>query len=578
MSFDLVTSPEQLAYAREKQSGSSWQQFLPTSSAVGANFSAGSINFPVSLQAPMWWQPSKTYVRLVVNTSYPQVLANPGDTGTAAGSPFLPHMSTAPSFLQGMSLFSRASFSCNGQMVSQINDNYAQIGAFTERVLKPDAQVKNFWDGQDFTNATFAARQNTVTMPNMLTPGPNDNDLTVSIYDVGVAYPSSVQVVNATLAGAQLTISAPAVLAPGSFAQLSAYLRQGQRITILQGAAEPVAVSGTVEQWAGAATEIVITLGNIEGLDINVGEATLPAQVFITSLNPTKVISNTYEILTVPPLSIFQYGGLIPGGSFMNLELQAFPQSVFQTRAVETLGLNKVQGRDFQVTILECSLFMYVCSGPRVDQSISFMLELPYCVEMSTQALTSQGTNNLIFNCSPSTYCIGVALQNRSLDVSQASSTRFTVGYPANSPGLENSISRLFVTYRGVTQPPQLQSLGYKEYEEGKNDNSPATAGVNLQVIRWQQNQLIDGLGFSAGGSEDFATWQERGGLYLFYFPADASAESNRCQVTIACDKDLTGTVPGSVGANVLLFSISRQVATVSMEAGRWTSVNLTNL
>lgn len=575
--FDYITSPEQLPIAQVKQSGSSWQQYLPTSSAVGANFSSGQITIPWALNAGTFWDPRKSFIRMVVEISYPSPLVNPNDTGTANGSPFLPYMSTAPSYLLGQCFFSRATFSMNGVIVSQVNDNLPQIGAFMHRMTKANAQNYSFENSLDFTDPSFSARQGTVTATNSRIPQIGDQDLTVSLYDISGWYPAPSDEVKATLAGAAIQIQAPGALAAGWTGAL-AYLKQGMLVTVLINAAQGVAYSGTIEKIAATADTLTLEVGNVVGLDLAVGSAGKPATVLFTSLVPKKVITNRFEIMVQPPLSIFQSNNFIPGGSFSVLELTPWPQSVYQTRCVETLGLNKIAGRDFQVNVLDLSMQLYAMNGPRIE-NLQWMLSLDAVCDVQIQSVTSAGTNQLVFNVPSSSYILAAALQNRSAgQVTHAPATKFTVGYPANSPGLEQSLTRLLITYRGVTQPAALQSMGYKGYSPSLGINPPQDAGINLDVLRYMQNGQINGLGFQSGGFESFAEALDAGPMYVFYFPSDASAESNRCQVTFTTDKDLTGTAPGSVGANLLLFSVSRQLATMTIDSGRYTSVNVQNL
>ena len=580
--FDLITSPEQLPIAQVRSAGNSWQSFLPTSSAVGDNFSSGQITIPWSISSPNWWDPRKSYLRVVVRTSYcGPLLVNPDDTGTNKGSPFLPYMGIAPAFLQGQSLFSRASISFNNVIVSQFSDNGPQIGAFMHRVTKAAGQDDSFEDSLDFTNPNFAARQQTVTVPAAVVPQVGDNDQTVCLFDIVPWYPGPAQSVTVEFKDNETCeIKATAGLA-NSWPTVLAYLKQGMLVTVLETPASVVIGTAVIDTFAASdANTLSLRVRNITGGNFaELGANGKPPTILFTSLVPRKPICNTYELCVQPALSVFQSGQFIPGGSYTELQLVPYPASVFQQRAIESLGANKVAGRDFQVEILDISMQVYCFSGPRVDSSLSFLWPLEMCVDVGIQAITSAGSNSFIVNVQPSTYVIAIALQSRSAgQSSQSSATRFTVGYPSNSQGLEKSLTRLLVTYRSSTQPASLQSLGYKGYSKSVAINPPADAGANLNVLRYMQDGLINGLGLTSGGFEDFQRWQEAGQLFLFYFPSDASADSNRCQVTLQTDQDLTGSVPGSVGANVLVFSVSRQLATVTMDGGRWTSVNVTNM
>lgn len=585
MSFNLIQNPADLPFAQIRQAQSSFVQYLPTSSAIGQNFAAGEVVIPWSLQSPLWMDLSKSYVRLVIETSNPLPVAFPPNTGSDNGSPFMQYQGVAPAYHQGPSLFSRGSFSINGVIVSNITDNFSQIAAFSQRILRPNGLTKTFGASMDFVDPNFSARQNRVTAPDVIQGYPDDRNLTVCLYDIpGIAQPASSGTpgFQASWNSAQttLTITADDASSSGGWLTTKAFIKENTRVTVLETAASTVALTGVVRSVNISSTTVL----EIVMLDVPaLGNTSFsnPAQVFFTNYNPPEPIMNQYEILMRPPLSIFETGQMIPGGAFCELRLQPFSQSIFQGRAVETLRPNLQAGKDFQVIVKEFSFFLYQCQGPRIDAPISWLLPLDTCYTMTTQAITS-GANSMgqfLFDVPASTYCLAIGLQNRDLNNSAVSSTRMTVGYPTRDPGLEQSVNNLFVTFKGVTQPQQLQQLLYKDYDPALqiSPNNPGTAGINGMALRYMQNQLVDGLGFSPGGCESFSDWLQAGPIYLSYWPADSSSESTRVMVNITTSKDLTGT-NGSVGANVCLFAVYRQVATISCEAGRWSSIQVQNL
>lgn len=582
MSFDLPQDVSQLPVSGVRQANSQFTEYLPTSSAVGQNFPSGEIVFPFSLQSPLWWDPKKSYVRMVINTSQPIPLVNPKNTDSANGSQFLQFQGVAPSYFQAASLFSRASFSMNGVQVSQVNDYLPQIHAFARRILKPDANEQTFEAALDFSNPNFAARQARVTVPTGLqTPQPNDRNVTLSIYDLGITLPPTGRTVTAEInAGSsemKITLS-NADLHPGTaWAGLDFFVRQGMTVTVQLSGAEGVAWQAVVEQVAKTSNTVyTIGVSNYSGPtgNVAVGDDLNPAMVFFTKIEPLEPVSNTYEVMFQPPLSIFESGLMIPGGSFNELRLQPYSSSVYQGRAVETT-IPRQAGIDFQVQIQAISFFLYTCAGPRMDQALTWLLPLDFCVSMSTQAITT-GANSqaqLLYDVPSSTYCIGIALQNRDLNDTATSSTRFTVGYPSRTVPLERSVSRLFVTFRSLTQPAQLQTLAYKNAEvEFSNKNPPNAAGANFLTKRYMENAIVNGLAFSPGGVESFQDFLEAGPMYLSYWPGDASSQSSRVTVSITTSENL------SQYANVCLFAVYRQVGTISSEAGRITSVQVQDL
>jgi hypothetical protein len=580
--FQLPQSPEQLAFAQEKSANASYQQYLPTSSAIGANFSSGTIVIPFSLSQPQWWTPAKSFVRLLINTSLPAGAnaANPAVVGTASGSPFLQYQGIAPAYFQAASLFSRIEFLVNGVTVSLLSDWCPQVHAFMERTLRPGANMDTFQYSKDFTSAEFHDRQSRVTLPS-LELGVNDNQLTglsLSIYDIGVAYPAVGASVIATInaAGTTVLITASVADAPG-LAAVANYIRANDVLTILDSATQQPRFRAYIRDVVvTSVTVLTITTGcgaGATGANYDVGAIDNPAQVFIERQNQRQ-ITNTYELLWKPPIAAWQGEHAIPGGSFCELRLTPWPQSVFQARAVESIQPGQVAGRDFQVTIQDLSLQLYTQSGPRCE-SLNFLWGLDFDTMCQAQSITvgPNSLQQLNFDIPSSTYYIGIAIQNRNLNDSAISSTKFTVGTLAGNPtDLQNSITRLFIQWKGQSLPPQRQELFYKPFERDQDPtiNPPTAAGNDQLAMRFVESQLNNGLAFSSCERE--SDWLDRGPLYSFFVPSDVSAQSTRLQVNLQFSRDLSQV------ANVLVFAISRKVASITMDSGRYTSVVVQDL
>ena len=580
--FQLAQSPEQLAFAQEKSANASYQQYLPTSSAIGANFSSGTIVIPFSLSQPNWWTPSKSFVRLLINTSLPQGAnaVNPFVNGTASGSPFLQYQGIAPAYFQAASLFSRIEFLVNGVTVSLLSDWCPQVHAFMERTLRPGANMDTFQYSKDYTSAEFHDRQSRVTLPS-LELGVNDDQLTglsLSIYDIGMAYPAAAESVIATVdaAGTSLVITTSIADPLGQLA-LIAYVRANDVLTILDSATQQPRFRAYVRNVvATSGTVTTITVGCSQGMTgaaLVLGDVAFPAQVFIER-QQQRQITNTTEILWKPPIAAWQGETAIPGGSFCELRLTPWPQSVFQARAIESIQPGRIAGRDFQVTIQDLSLQLYTQAGPRVE-SLNWLWPLDFDTVCQAQSVTvgPNSLQQLNFDIPSSTYYIGVALQNRNLNDSAVSSTRYTVGTLASNPtNLENSITRLFIQWKGQSLPPQRQELFYKEFERDIDPtiNPPTSAGNDQLAMRFVESQLNNGLAFSSCERE--SDWLDRGPLYSFFVPSDVSAQSTRLQVNLQFSQDLSQV------ANVLVFAISRKVCSVTMDSGRYTSVVVQDL
>lgn len=589
--FGLPQSPQDLSYARVQDANPSYQQYFPTSSATYNSFSQGTIVIPFSLSQPNWWMPSKSYVRMLVNTSFPlAVQANPDVATMGVGSPFLQSQGVAPAMFQAASLFSRIEVLVNGVTVDLISDWTPQITAFLERTLRPKALTDSTMYSRDFTDADFRERQSRVTVPSLNALGLDDQTTTTaSIYDYGVprvtAAQGCVATVPAAQAGTNIVITLNATTSADSFASVIARWRPGDIVTILNDACGTVAVQAQYVSAVGTSnTVLTITVTNISGFggaNLTFGSnAGKPAQVFVSRVQPRQ-IANTYELCWKPPTALFQLEHAIPGGAYVELRLTPWPASVFQARAVETIAPNLVAGQQFQVQIQDLSLQLYTMAGPRVE-NLNWLADLSLVVGCQAQSITV-GANSLLsqnWDVPSSTYYIGIAIQNRDLNNSAVSSTKFVAGsLVAGNQGLQNTITRLFIQFRGNSQPAQKQEAQYVPYGRSiDTDKNPppgdaaAPVGNDQFVMRWLETQLNCGLAFSGGGSEREIDWLDRGAMFTFSTPSDVSAQSTRLQTNIQFSQDLSQI------ANVLCFTISRKVASIAMEAGRYTSVVVQDL
>lgn len=583
MSFDLPQDPSQLSYAQVREANARYEQYLPTSSAIGANFPQGSVCIPWSTSQPNWFDFSKSFVRLLVNTSYPRPLGsqlNPEVPSMGPGSPFLQIQGVAPAMHQAASLFSRCEVRCNGVTVSLLSDWVPQCEAAMKRILKTKANNDSFGYSNDYFDPQYHSRQARITMPTLDLGTFNQSNLCQSIYDLGFTYPPIDKkcVINLNAAGTTATITTDYPVGPNSQQSLIDYFRNGDIITVLEGATLAPQWRAYLRNVAITSAEVLtLTLTNCSGATgaaYDIGANGNPAQVFIERQQEQQ-ISNTVELLWQPPLSIWHTSHMMPSSAYWELVLVPWPSSVYQGRAVETLAPGKVAGVDFGVTVQDVSLQLYTVAGPRIE-NLNFLIDLPYEINCQAQSVTV-GKNSLLqqsWDVPSSTYFIMIALQSRNLNDSAVSSTKFTVNTPQNTQNanLQNSVTRLFVQFRSASLPPQKQELSYKAYERDQDPllNAPASAGNDQFTLRWRE--YVQGTGLAGFSCEREIDWLNKGALHAFYVPADVSAQSTRLQTNLQFSEDLSQL------ANVLVFTVSRRAASVSIDAGRFTSVVIQDL
>lgn len=577
--FNLPQSPEQLSVAFERSANCSYQSYYPTASCTGNNFSSGEITIPFSLSSPYYWVPNKSYIRLVVELSFPNVeQKNPDVVGMGSGSPFLQYQGIAPNMFMASSLFSRMSLSANGVIINNVTDWLPQITAMTSRVLRPRALLDSFEYSKDFTSGRFHDRASRVTMPTFNLGVPGQSDTALSVFDLGLTYPpvgnGLVITLNSGGTAAVITLTQPGYSDGAGLAAIRDYIRAGDVLSVLEGPTQQVLFQGLIRDFVvDSSTQATVTLTNTSGATgaANIGGAVgNPAQIFIERQEPTQ-IANVFELCFRPPLSAFQGEHAIPAGAFMEVKLQPWSNSVYPGRAIESLQSNRVPGRDFQVVVRDLNLQLYTCAGPRIEQ-LQWLWEQSVSTQCQAQAITVQANSlqQLNYDISSSTYWIGIAIQGRNLNDTAQSCTKFTVG----RTNLQQAISRCYLTYKGMTVPAQLQTCAYRPYARNPDPvlNPPDSAGIDGFVDRYSQHMQSIGLAFSAGGCETEQEWLERGNIFGFYVPSDVSAQSTRLQVNIEFSQDLS-----QVG-NVLVFSVSREVASVNIDGGRWTSVVMQQL
>jgi len=296
--FSLAQSPDQLAFAQEKSANASYQQYNPTSSAIGGNFPNGTIVIPFSLSQPMWYTPAKSFVRLLINTSYPLPLGsqeNPNIPSMGPGSPFLQQQGIAPAMFQAASLFSRIEFLVNGVTVDLLSDWTPQVHSFLERTLRPKANLDSFQFSKDFTDPDFHTRQARVTQPVLDLGVPDQSNLSLSIYDIGVPYPAKAKYLTATLNadGTSCVLTSPDDIGAG-FLTLVNYYRAGDILSVLESATQPTQFSGEIRNIvvAGDGKTCTITLTNtrgVTGVGYTVGDVGNPAGVYFERVQPRQI-------------------------------------------------------------------------------------------------------------------------------------------------------------------------------------------------------------------------------------------------------------------------------------------------
>ena len=258
-----------------------------------------------------------------------------------------------------------------------------------------------------------------------------------------------------------------------------------------------------------------------------------------------------------PPLSIFDVKGCLPAGSY-SLVLNPANVSRYQLNAILSSG--EKTSADFKFEVTDCYLYVATIDGEMVS-SKSYALDLQN-VDCQVQKIEGTGLTQRYFSVSPSCTKLAVAYQDQRVNSStQASASLFTVAPATDAPYArgeeQNDLSRFYINYANMSKPSPDAS---PEYD----------TGIDRLGERFSETLLESGLQWNPAGSESYADWKSRGLVMLYSFPKSGDDASTRVQV----NQQFKGTTDID-NMNVLLFSMSRVAAQISVTNGEVVSVEL---
>ena len=523
--YNLVTTPDMLESANKGISRNQYEQQAPTRDVSGANFPNGSINFRWQTSGVKWWLPSRSYIRMRCSLT------------KANGLPVNLSDDVAPSMAQCAALFQSLEFRVNDKVVSRVADYVPQIDALSTRVNKSASWIDSVGASTNFWDDSFAVRK-------------------VNTASDGVA-PSRVGVV-----------ASQAVLGVGGTAQLAYASANGElTFSVVANIANNFVAGDYIRfEYGGGATDYLISrIIDPDQMQL-VGGPAGDIAAAVRSFSRVRYDNearhaNQYEITWTPPLSIFQVETALPCGRF---ELVMNPQtsSVYKKAAVESSVADRTPGTDYDFNVENMFLYLNTVEGERCDALTYFLDLTQYACQ--AEMLSSTAFSQKAFDVSPATTALCVAFQDTRAGTSTlVPATKFRA-YPAvinknSDQGLR--LNRLFINYSGRSAP--------------NPDSDPTfTATVDRTTQRYVDSIIGTGSYHDSSASESIQAFHNRGSYHYFPWAKDSNDRSTRVSVNtgfIEAGTDLSNT-------RLLLFSISKQVAKVTIENGSVTNVDVQDL
>jgi hypothetical protein len=543
--FNLTKDPSLIEQSNNGMSRNQYEQITASRSVVGDAFPNGSINFSWSTNGSRWWIPDRTYIRMRCRLS--TVGGGILDVGTGI-APAMDMMST---------LFQSAEFRIAGKTVSRVSDYLPQVDAFKTRTSKSRSWIESVGESTNWWESQFHVRQNDITNLSLNT---SESYQRYSKETLGFVTASTLAMNNTGL----VTLGA---LGTGT-ADLRTVLKVGDIIQISLGAgvnADPAAAGGN-NYGPGFYTFRIVELTSATTFRVQATDSVVlvaqPTAWYVTREVNISRQAKDFEITWCPPLSIFDVDHALPSSK---CELVLNPQvaSVFKIACVESQNLPKIPGTDYQFTVQDMYLYINTIEGPRYDSG-QFYLDLK---QHSAQSDNLSGTafQQKQFDVSPSTKSLAICFQDKRAGTdTRYSATRFRsyVADPTNTIGSIGSdqtllLNRYYISFAGQQLPSPDHDPAFDE-----------TNDVDYTAQTYINTLLSTGSYFDHGGSEKIDEHQRRGQIILHNFARDGTDRSTRVSVNVgfAAAADVSN-------ARVLLFSVSSQIARVTVENGSVTDI-----
>jgi len=540
--FDLKTSVDELKESNGGMADMKYQQITSTRGPLnGVNFPASQIQMDWEMGADRWWIPSRSYMRIRCRLTKED------------GTQLTMDDNIAPSMGLASNLFQKLEFKINNNTVATIAENVPLIDSLYNRQSKSKSWLDgtgasfNWWTADQVTRQAQVSKDGT-----LLSDGGVSSATVLSRTEMGFDAAGggaadernswAYNQVAGTLTYARGTDGA-GLDAAGASVQFPV----GSFFRYVGIPGQPNVDMEVLTNDGGGNLTVNPLLRIAVGAD---GRVDFAKVVKVNGADSRRI--DGFELIWIPPVSIFQYNGALPTGRY-TLLLTPQPSNSYKRFAIESTGVNKFPvpeigaNYDFEVV----NMFMYVCTcqGPSVvDQDYVIDLET---IESQETQFDGNNFRSEQFTVAPTTYQLTAAFQDSRVGLNTLySASKFKMGLD----DADLKLKRFHIQYAGKTIPSP-------DYDgEYKNASAEDFTGQ-----MYAETQINTGGVYSEGSSETIQDWHKRGPYYSFMWPKPAGDMSTRAIVYFQFD-DSVALVDGN--QRVILFAHSRKAVVVSIRNG----------
>lgn len=495
-------------------------QQVESQTSLGSNGTAigGSrFDFRFQLGSDEYWVPSKSYLRMRIKI------------GGAADAHLTAVDGIAPAMDQAANMFASGQLKLGSVELSQIQADMGPISILNTRM----SREKGFLDGAGSSLAWLDP-----SLDSRIADVSVDGSRYETINRVALGFDAATNTIEIATGAINAGTAVFAVAAGAALPTLSTYWKAGDTLVtsinnkyiVKTVGATTLTLFGKVVVEAAAAGEFARERGNLSNHE------------------PRRV--QFYELIWIPPLSIFKIDHALPLGDY-RLILTTQGGSDYKVRAIES-KVAKTAVTDFQITVEDMNFYVAGMTGPRID-NLKYYLDLDE-THMDQESMTT-ASGSEIFSVNPNTYALTVAFQNNNAGSdSTLSPTRFRVKNANGSDGAELALTSLQVQYAGFSKPmPSADpsfTLNSKDYTSA----------------RYADSMLYNMMYFIE--PESLEDWQNRGMYIYLPFPTDADKQATRVIVRYTFGAAF-------VSSQLLLFSHYKRMATIEIKDGKVVFANV---
>lgn len=496
-----------------------YQEISPERNVEGVNFTTGEINFNWTFDSRGYWNPYRSYIKMRIRLNKPE---------TKIGAKTYPERQLsvndriAPSMFLFENLFQSMAISLNSIELSSISDYVPQVSALKYRMYKSDDHLNSYGSLTDFSQSDVWSRINDVSSDGY--ESRNTNSKTI--------IPGFVKsFANTTYILADDSSKVTGVTGSTSDdPDFKKYLFVGDQVSFID--------TSKVEDGTGLNVE--------EKNTYTVTAITSKSEIVVTpkvngtfTANKTQVVKIGYrkqsrrvqefEIIAKPPLGFFDIDGWLPSANgIYNLRLTPHASTVFQKYCIESVGADKVPGKDFNFQILSMNMYLMKGLGPAViDKDMQFTIKE---VRAQSQNITTNSLTQKTFQVHPQ--CVELSMAFQYPGAGYSDTTKPATKFLSN--GDELNLERYWISFGGRQLPSPIPSLKFE----------PST---DFFTQRYVETLQYSGGVNTKTAYEPFEKWKERG-VYFHHAGYGMGYKPDRVYISTQFSK------LGANKPNILLF------------------------